>query len=43
MWTRTGKLQYMAPELFSQNYDKSVDLWAIGVLFYTLLQGHMLF
>ena len=40
MYTKTGTLLYMAPEMFSlSNYDESVDMWAIGVLTYKLLSG----
>jgi len=33
-----GTYRYMAPEVFfSDNYDKAVDLWSLGVAFYTML------
>ncbi len=36
---RVGTLHYMAPEIGSGNYDKGVDIYAIGVLLYELLTG----
>jgi serine/threonine protein kinase len=35
-----GTVHYMAPEISSGNYDKSVDVYALGVLFYEMLTGH---
>jgi len=34
-----GTYRYMAPEIYSstQGYDKAVDMWALGVSFYTML------
>eukprot|EP00801_Mesodinium_rubrum_P003364 Mrub_03364.p1 GENE.Mrub_03364~~Mrub_03364.p1 ORF type:complete len:471 (+),score=130.37 Mrub_03364:62-1414(+) len=45
--TNTGRCQgivgttfYMAPELFlADTYDKRVDVWSLGVLYYTMLSG----
>jgi serine/threonine protein kinase len=45
MQSFVGTPGYMAPEIYSardkqsEAYDKSVDVWAIGVLTYTLLSG----
>jgi len=42
MWDQLGTPSYMAPELWSnedQEYDSSVDMWAIGVVTYMLLSG----
>jgi serine/threonine protein kinase len=37
---RIGTLGYKAPEIFKQQeYDKSVDMWALGVITYILLCG----
>ena len=34
-----GTKKYMAPEVFSnlQEYTKSVDVWAIGIILYEIL------
>ena len=35
-----GTTTYMAPEIVSQKaYDKSVDIWALGVIVYLILTG----
>jgi serine/threonine protein kinase len=40
MWTSTGTLRYMAPEMLSGSaYDLKVDMWALGVLTYKLFYG----
>ena len=39
MNTFSGTLLYMAPEMFKQKYDNTVDNWAIGVNMYVLLSG----
>ena len=37
MWTNTGTLQYMAPEILNgMDYEEIVDCWALGVLTYKL-------
>ena len=41
--TRTtfcGTFEYMAPEIIKeQPYDKSVDIWALGILLYEMFYG----
>ena len=38
--TQCGTLEYFAPEIVTNTYyDKSVDLWNVGVLVYELLNG----
>lgn len=40
MWTSTGTLRYMAPEMLSGSaYDLKVDMWALGVFIYKLFYG----
>merc|ERR1712079_261146 len=34
-----GTPLYMAPEILSQWYTTQVDLWSIGIMFYTMLVG----
>ena len=34
MWTKTGTLHYMAPEMWKGGYNESVDIWALGVICY---------
>ena len=38
--TRCGSCHYAAPELFlDQGYDYKIDIWSLGVCFYTILSG----
>jgi len=38
--TYLGSQLYMAPEICNhEKYDKSVDIWAIGIITYMLLSG----
>jgi len=40
MQSRVGSLEYTAPEIFASiPYDKSCDLWSVGVITYILLTG----
>lgn len=42
--TLCGTPLYLSPELLSsEKYDRSVDLWAIGVMTYEMLTGEMPF
>ena len=39
--TFCGTYEYMAPEIFEgDDYNHSVDVWALGILLYELLHGH---
>lgn len=39
-----GTLCYVAPEILLQNaYDKSVDLWSLGILIHLMLTGTLPF
>ena len=38
-----GSLYYMAPEVFSKNYDFKCDLWSCGVMMYILLTKNIPF
>ena len=39
MLTRTGTLHYKAPEMFENYYNETVDIWAVGIMVFELLQG----
>jgi serine/threonine protein kinase len=43
MWTHTGTLQYKAPEMLEGNYNELIDIWAVGVMTYEILTGHLPF
>lgn len=44
MWTKTGTLNYEAPEIFlNTTYSEKVDIWAVGILAYELLTGKLPF
>ena len=36
----TGTPGYMAPEILRRDYGREVDIWAVGVTFYTLMCGN---
>lgn len=40
MRNAVGTAYYMAPELLKGKYDRSCDLWAVGVVTYILLAGY---
>lgn len=40
MGHRVGTAYYMSPEVVNGSYDRSCDVWAIGVIAYTLLCGY---
>ena len=39
MQTKLGTPYYVSPEVLEGIYDKRCDLWAVGVLTFTLLSG----
>ena len=40
MKTKVGTIYYMSPEIIKGNYDEKCDIWACGVILYTLLGGY---
>ena len=40
MLTKTGKVAFSAPEIFTQSsYNEKIDIWAAGVMLYMMLSG----
>ena len=40
MTTKVGTIYYISPEVIKGNYDEKCDIWACGVILYTLLAGY---
>lgn len=38
-----GTVHYMAPEISTGNYNKSIDIYAAGIILYEMLTGHVPF
>ncbi|KAE8600998.1 hypothetical protein XENTR_v10013495 [Xenopus tropicalis] len=41
IWGHCGTVPYMAPEIFTRNYTRSVDWWALGVILYRMAIGEV--
>jgi calcium-dependent protein kinase len=35
-----GSPQYVAPEVFSGNYDFECDVWSLGIILHMMVTGH---
>ena len=40
MQTKAGTAYFMAPEILTENYSNSWDMWSIGVILYIMLWGY---
>jgi hypothetical protein len=38
-----GTVHYMAPEISTGNYNKQIDMYAVGIILYEMLTGHVPF
>ena len=41
--TKIGAQSYMAPEVLNGHLGAEADLWAVGVVLYTLMSGYLPF
>jgi serine/threonine protein kinase len=40
MWTNTGTVNYLAPEILNDEpYTEAVDMWSVGIVLYIMLCG----